>query len=139
MISVPGVLFKDTFNRYFSFLNIWAEKPSSIKKTYTNMMPEIHNKGRIKYDKEQFEPKLIRFYIKNKSAKEIAISGDFNKWKINSIKLVKTSGDLWETFIALAPGKYKYVYYVDGEKMLDPYNPDVDYIGNEKVSLINVK
>ena len=85
------------------------------------------------------ELKMITFSIKLKETKEVYLAGDFNKWKRNDIKLVKKEGNQWETMLALPTGKYKYVFFIDGERVLDPYNPSVAELDGQKTSIIEVK
>lgn len=137
-ISVPGVLFNQAFKKYLSLLNIWSEKPiQSIKPSQGKIPPSRNHYSRA--DMKEPELKIITFSIKLKSAAEVCLSGDFNKWSRNDTKLIKRSNGAWETMLALPAGKYKYVFFVDGERTLDPYNPSVAELDGQKTSVIEVK
>lgn len=139
-ISVPSVIFNQAIKRYLNFLGLWAEKPlNSTKPIYINQLPPIHKRTASIGDLKQPELKFITFSIQINSAKEVFLAGDFNKWNKNSIKLVKKDKNKWETIIPLPPGSYRYVYYVDGKKTLDPLNSKTDKYENEEVSLLKVE
>ena len=99
----------------------------------------MHKKTAAMGDLKQPELKFITFSIKINNAKEIYIAGDFNKWKKDSIKLVKKEKNKWETIIPLAPGSYRYIYYIDGEKTMDPLNTLTDEYEGERVSILKVE
>ncbi|GAB4028959.1 MAG: hypothetical protein Fur0012_02470 [Elusimicrobiota bacterium] len=137
-ISVPGVLFNQAIKKYLSLLNIWSEKPmQSIKPSQGKIPPARNHYSRA--DLKEPELKIITFSIKLKSAAEVSLSGDFNKWSRIETKLVKRQNGAWETILALPPGKYKYVFFVDGERTLDPYNPSIAELDGQKTSIIEVK
>ncbi|PIS47041.1 MAG: hypothetical protein COT17_05500 [Elusimicrobia bacterium CG08_land_8_20_14_0_20_51_18] len=139
-VSIPGVFFNKAVKKYLNFLGIWAEKPASvIKPVFVSNLPQMRRRGTSGGDLNQPELRFITFSVKINSAGEIVLSGDFNKWSADSVRLVKREGDKWETIIPLTPGTYRYVYYVDGKKTLDPLNPSTDVYENEKVSVLNVK
>jgi len=139
-VSIPGIIFNNAIKKYMTFLGIWAEKPVNIiKPIIVSDIPPIHRKTASMGDLKQPELKFITFSIKINNAKEIYIAGDFNKWKKDSIKLVKKEKDKWETIIPLAPGSYRYVYYIDGKKTMDPLNQLTDEYNGEKVSLLKVE
>lgn len=49
-------------------------------------------------------------------AKEVAVAGDFNKWKIDNKILRKQSNGNWVAEMRLKPGVYNYMFVVDGKK-----------------------
>lgn len=59
----------------------------------------------------------------NKNAKEVQVAGDFNNWQPASTPL-KRDGEIWQTYLTLAPGTYQYQLVVDGEWILDPENAE---------------
>ncbi len=137
-ISIPGVVFNQAIKKYLTFLNMWSEKPISSIKHSTGKIPPPRNLF-MRADLKEPELKIITFSLKVKGAKEITLSGDFNKWGKNDIKLVEKSKNRWETLLALPAGKYRYVFFIDGERILDPYNPSISEIDGQKTSLIEVK
>lgn len=140
IVSIPGVFFNQAVKKYLNFLGVWAEKPVSlIKPVVTKDIPAMHRRGSSGGDLAQPELRFITFFVKINSAGNIFVAGDFNKWSKDSVKLVKKEKNSWETIIPLAPGIYRYVYYVDGRKILDPLNPSTALYEGEKVSLLTVK
>jgi hypothetical protein len=57
------------------------------------------------------------------SAKRIALAGDFNGWKNDELFFEK-QGDVWERSLYLKDGMHTYLFYVDGNAINDPANPD---------------
>ena len=65
------------------------------------------------------------FQISAPQAKDVHIVGDFNHWKINDAsRLSRQQDGRWEKRYALAPGKYRYKFVVDGEWVLDSLNQE---------------
>jgi Glycogen recognition site of AMP-activated protein kinase len=65
----------------------------------------------------------VEFKLKGKStAKQVILSGSFNDWNEQSIKMLKV-GDEWKIRLKMTPGIYEYKFIVDGEWMTDPANP----------------
>jgi len=47
----------------------------------------------------------------------VAIAGDFNQWNSQSNHLEDPDGDgIWTTTLKLPPGRYEYMFVIDGEK-----------------------
>lgn len=55
-------------------------------------------------------------------AKEVYLSGDFNDWTPNALKM-KRVGDSWTFDVHLSIGKHLYKFVVDGQWIKDPDNP----------------
>ncbi len=54
-------------------------------------------------------------------AKEVIVTGSFNKWNPSGYRMQLKNGE-WFLPIYLAPGKYTYKFIVDGKWILDPEN-----------------
>ena len=54
------------------------------------------------------------------SAKEVAVAGTFNNWQASVTRLEPAPGGQWRGEIKLPPGRYEYLFVVDGQWMLDP-------------------
>jgi chromosome partitioning protein len=69
------------------------------------------------------EDRLKDFILKNESAKEVHLVGDFNQWSVSSQSLLwqKEEG-LWQKRLFLDPGRYRYKFVVDGQWLPDPSN-----------------
>lgn len=59
-------------------------------------------------------------------AKEVVLSGSFNKWNEYSLKMDRVKNG-WEITLDLPPGKHTYKFIADGEWLHDPGNPDKTY------------
>ncbi len=64
-------------------------------------------------------------YTPDSTPQKITLFGSFNSWNRNNLPLTDPDGDgMYEIEISLQPGRYEYKFYVDGEEVLDPANPD---------------
>jgi hypothetical protein len=61
---------------------------------------------------------LFRFY--SGSATNVEVAGDFNGWGRKKLSLHELGDGWWELRVPLAPGRYQYVYMVDGEATTPP-------------------
>jgi|GEM_PF-3257614 len=59
----------------------------------------------------------VTFRLNYPQAKVVQIAGDFTKWE--PLLLTKKNG-FWEINLKLKPGKYKYIYIIDGQPYIDP-------------------
>ncbi len=61
-------------------------------------------------------------------AESVAIAGDFNGWNPGLTPLRRSSNGLWTFTIPLKPGRYQYMFSVDGRWVTDPlaseFSPD---------------
>ena len=58
------------------------------------------------------------------AAKQVAIAGSFNEWKPAPLTWRPTRGGEWAGELKLAPGKYEYLFVVDGTWLPDPTAKD---------------
>lgn len=56
------------------------------------------------------------------NAKLVQVAGDFNNWVNEAMEPTDSKNGLWEKFIPLAPGRYRYKFIVDGDWSIDPNN-----------------
>ncbi len=56
-------------------------------------------------------------------ASEVRIKGEFNGWNANQTILNKTTEN-FSTTLSLKPGRYQYLFVVDGKEIRDPNNKD---------------
>lgn len=87
----------------------------------------------VRYDipVKRSEKKQIVFSFdpKEKEYETVALSGSMNGWAAAKNPLVWMNGE-WVTTLTLNPGEYQYQLELDGEKTLDPSNPDKIDNGN---------
>ena len=61
-----------------------------------------------------------RFVLLEPHAKRVALCGGFNAWSPHATPLNRQNDGLWETSLALPPGRYEYKFVVDGHWLPDP-------------------
>lgn len=74
----------------------------------------------------------IEFALDAPTSRAVSVVGDFNNWDPLATPLERdASGRRWSVRIPLSPGRYRYVYLVDGAQWLPdprvPRAPDNDY------------
>jgi hypothetical protein len=136
LISVPSVLFNNAIQKYFKFVNSWSV--ATIRPSRLSRLPEPHYRGARDGDLPQPELRFVKFSVKLAGAKKVKVAADFNKWNPDVLELSKRGKDVWETIVPLPPGKYRYLYNIDGQNVLDPMNPDTDMDSGRKISLLTV-
>jgi hypothetical protein len=69
-------------------------------------------------------PKEVVFLVDAPQARSVYVVGEFNRWQIDPTGVLdKDEKGLWKKQMRLSPGTYQYKFYVDGEWVVDPYNP----------------
>ncbi|HEX9632375.1 MAG TPA: glycogen-binding domain-containing protein [Gemmatimonadales bacterium] len=65
---------------------------------------------------------LVRFEVRATGAQRVALAGSFNDWSDSSIVFARGSApDQWTVTVALTPGRYQYLFVVDGNAWIpDP-------------------
>ena len=56
----------------------------------------------------------------DRTAKSVAVVGNFNDWDATRNVLTRTSDSVWTANIMLVPGRYEYQLVVDGKLIADP-------------------
>lgn len=81
--------------------------------------------------------KPVNFYCAAPNAKQVAITGDFNRW--HPLPMRRAIDGWWLAQVELCHGHHQYRFLVDGKPMLDPHATGiVRDEHNEQVSLIAV-
>jgi 1,4-alpha-glucan branching enzyme len=57
------------------------------------------------------------------AARQVYVAGSFNNWHAAALPL-KASGGEWTGELKLAPGRYEYLFVVDGKWLPDPSAPE---------------
>ncbi len=86
--------------------------------------PHEYLYGAISLDEEE-----IVFRLEMKGAEKVMLAGDFNGWNPTMDRMSGRDGE-FEIRLFLLPGRYRYMFIVDGKQMRDPDNPHVDENGN---------
>jgi hypothetical protein len=70
---------------------------------------------------EQESKVFVRLVLLQPGAKSVSVAGDFNGWNPAQTKLERSEGGLWTATIALKPGRYQYMFVIDGKQWIaDP-------------------
>jgi len=79
---------------------------------------------KIKKEMDMAREKLLKatFELLAPDAKKVALTGDFNSWDANGIKMRKYKSGKWKANVDCTPGRYEYKYIVDNEWWTDPNN-----------------
>ena len=72
--------------------------------------------------KKADKKKKVQFTLKAPLAKDVILSGDFNRWNEKSHPMTKKDNGQWEKAAILKPGRYEYKFLVDGVWQRDPKN-----------------
>ena len=81
------------------------------------------------YASVELDEEEVIFRFEDPGAAKVFLAGDFNNWNPKMDSMVKR-GSAWELRLYLVPGRYRYMFVVDGENMPDPDNPNIDADGN---------
>lgn len=75
---------------------------------------------------KQEEPKIfVRLVLLQPGARSVSVAGDFNGWDPAQTKLERSDGGVWTTTIPLKPGRYQYMFVIDGKQWVaDPLAPE---------------
>jgi chromosome partitioning protein len=101
---------------------------------YMNLTKEILSIKKLKkanvVDEERFIKPVITkggvlFSYYSPKASKVYVVADFNDWNVDGSPMQNIEGTgVWQTLVPLKKGRYEYKFYVDGEWVNDPNNPD---------------
>jgi Carbohydrate-binding module 48 (Isoamylase N-terminal domain) len=67
----------------------------------------------------------VRLVLLQPEARSVSVAGDFNGWNPGQTKLERSEGGMWTVTIALKPGRYQYMFVIDGKQWIaDPFATD---------------
>jgi len=70
-------------------------------------------------------PVLVRLVVVHPGAQTVQAAGDFNGWNPARTPLEQVSSGAWTVTIPLEPGRYEYMFVVDGQQWIaDPFAPE---------------
>ena len=64
----------------------------------------------------------VEFTLMAAEAKEVFLVGDFNGWNGNGFQMRRAKDGTCKKKVQLKPGRYEYLFVVDGEWQCDPKN-----------------
>jgi 1,4-alpha-glucan branching enzyme len=56
----------------------------------------------------------VDFSLHAPEAREVFLAGNFNLWNTQSLPMKKDKNGNWKCEVPLAPGRYEYKFYLDG-------------------------
>lgn len=63
----------------------------------------------------------VRMVLVQPGAKSVSVAGDFNGWNPDRTSMKRSDGGVWTATIRLKPGRYQYMFVIDGKQWLaDP-------------------
>ncbi len=62
----------------------------------------------------------VWFEYFNDAAREVTIAGSFNRWDMSNMRMVRLTGGRWLRVMFLPPGRFEYLFVVDGRCVADP-------------------
>jgi len=66
----------------------------------------------------------VTFVLVAPEARSVALAGDFNDWDSARMLMRREASGLWTVDVLLTPGRYRYVFVVDGRRFVaDPAAP----------------
>ena len=72
--------------------------------------------------KANIKKRKVAFSLNAPEAKQVAVLGDFNKWRDNKHLMKKDENGMWHKIAMLPEGRYEYRFLVDGHWWNDPKN-----------------
>lgn len=57
----------------------------------------------------------IPFSVRAEGAKEVVLTGEFNEWATDKLRLKPKPNGTWTTQLTLPPGQYQYRLLIDGQ------------------------
>ena len=65
-------------------------------------------------------PAPIALKLRAPAAKKVFVAGSFNGWQVGTTPLRPAHGGEWQGELKLTPGRYEYLFVVDGTWLPDP-------------------
>lgn len=62
----------------------------------------------------------VSFVLSAPKAESVSVAGAFNCWDVKALKMKKDKQGRWSSKISLKPGRYEYLFMVDGQWLRDP-------------------
>ena len=64
---------------------------------------------------------FVRLILLQPGARSVSVAGDFNGWNPANTPLERSDGGMWTATIPLKPGRYQYMFVIDGKQWIaDP-------------------
>lgn len=132
VILVPTSSLLSALQRYGRFLG--GFEPGTLRPTRPHGVPHRLPQGGAPAARLHF----AEFRLKAPKAKAVELVGDFNGWKTGTLPLA-VQGSSWEVLVPLPPGRYRYLFLVDGKQEPDPEATQVEDESGRWVSVREVR
>jgi hypothetical protein len=90
-----------------------AAKPELVQPVITNVA--LTKPGPVKGNNNHVCLELVK-----PGAKQVCVAGSFNEWKPEKTPLNPTGNGRWTGDLSVGPGRYEYLFVVDGQWVPDP-------------------
>jgi 1,4-alpha-glucan branching enzyme len=70
--------------------------------------------------RETPKPPRVVLELVHPSARQVFVAGSFNNWQPEQTPLVAAGNGRWTGDLKVAPGRYEYLFVVDGQWLPDP-------------------
>lgn len=80
----------------------------------------------------------VRLLYQDRTAQEVCVLGDFNEWEIGAHPMQRLADGSWTAELELEHGHHRYVFYVDGECVLDPNASGLEPVEGGHVCLLAI-
>jgi len=86
--------------------------------------PGAGSREPIAESREPMAAASVTFVLVAPQARSVALAGDFNDWDASRVLMRREASGLWTVDVPLTPGRYRYVFVVDGRRFVaDPAAP----------------
>jgi len=117
LTAVPSAVLLRAVENYYRFLT--GTTPGTVRPVKVCFTDRRNDSGPVADENLQF----VEFRLSARKARAVELVGDFNGWKTGTLPLARSGGGTWEVMLPLAPGRYHYLFLVDGQAQPDPRAP----------------
>lgn len=130
-LFIPSVVLLERAGDYWRFLSGWNPETLRLTPPFSSIP---HRPVPIQASRTQF----VEFAYASAAARAVELGGDFNLWRSETLPLKRTRAGRWAVLVPLPPGRYHYLFKVDGEWTLDPKGEAVEERGGRPTSVRQV-
>lgn len=94
--------------------------PDAYERALTAAAPDVAPAFPSNQPARPADPGTVAFRIEAPEARTVAVAGDFNGWKPETLAMRRGPDGAWVARAALPPGRYAYMYVVDGDWTTPP-------------------
>lgn len=117
LAAAPSAFLLRAAQSYYRFLT--GAAPATVRPIRVDFLDHSSRSQPVRDENLQF----VEFRLRAPKAKAVELIGDFNGWKAGTLPLASAGGGSWEIMLPLSPGRYHYLYVVDGQAQTDPRAP----------------